>query len=212
MIPNGDLLRRHARDPKTTNWAPFIESRQWPEVEPNGLFVVAAHPDDELLGLGATMHRMVKSGKSVRVLCLSCGDDPIRSQEFHAGLEDLGVTDRHIADLPDGDLLSHLDAAEELIRDLHDGRTLATTWAEDGHPDHLAAARASARVDTPRYFPIWMWQWAVPGDDVFASISKLSVGETDLAAKLRALECHASQLGRIVPKSLVNTLEHEWLL
>lgn len=212
MIPNGELLRRHARDPITTYWAPFISSRDWPSLEVAGLFVVAAHPDDELLGLGATMHRLARAGQPVRVLCLTCGDDPVRSAEFHAGLDALGVTDRHIATLRDGDLLDHLDEAEDLIRDLANGELLATTWGGDGHPDHLAAAQAAARVADPRHFPIWMWQWAEPASEVFASLHKLSVDPADVAAKRRALDCHTSQMGRIVPSSLVNTLEHEWLL
>lgn len=212
MIPNGELLRRHARDPRTTDWQPFISGHKWPSMEVTGLFVVAAHPDDELLGLGATMHRLAQSGKPVRVLCLTCGDDPVRSREFHAGLDELGVTDRFIASLPDGELRNHLDTAESLIRKHHNGSMLATTWGDDGHPDHLAAAEAAARVGKTVHFPIWMWQWAEPGDAVFSSIRKLEIAQADLVAKVRALHCHESQMGSIVPSSLVNALEHEWLL
>ena len=38
------------------------------------IMVVAAHPDDELLGLGATMHKLIKTqGVQTRVIILGEG-------------------------------------------------------------------------------------------------------------------------------------------
>jgi LmbE family N-acetylglucosaminyl deacetylase len=71
------------------------------------ILVVAAHPDDEVLGCGGTIRRLVNEGKEVCVLILgegatSRGDDPkpLREQAISAN-KILGVSKLYLGRLPD---------------------------------------------------------------------------------------------------------------
>lgn len=65
----------------------------------NYLFVVA-HPDDEILGAGATIYELVKRGDNVTVACLSCECDT-RVDELLGGMlkthEMIGVKNTFVA-------------------------------------------------------------------------------------------------------------------
>ena len=39
----------------------------------NKVLVIAAHPDDETLGMGGTIHKLIKAGDEVHVMFLSTG-------------------------------------------------------------------------------------------------------------------------------------------
>lgn len=64
----------------------------------NYLFVVA-HPDDEVLGAGATMYELAKNGNNVYVCCLSCECDT-RVDELLEGMKKthkmLGVKESYV--------------------------------------------------------------------------------------------------------------------
>ncbi|MGH3814367.1 MAG: PIG-L deacetylase family protein [Pseudonocardiaceae bacterium] len=70
------------------------------------VLVVAAHPDDETLGCGGTIARLVADGVSVHVLAVTVRAAPlwagqstptIRLREFAAACDTLGVTRRAVA-------------------------------------------------------------------------------------------------------------------
>ena len=98
------------------------------------ILVIAAHPDDEVLGMGGTiaMHAVVRQDDRCRIVCVTDGsstqypgDAEIRAQkeeEARAAAAELGVTDYVHLDLPDMrlDTLPHVDVnrvVEEQIRD-----------------------------------------------------------------------------------------------
>jgi LmbE family N-acetylglucosaminyl deacetylase len=97
------------------------------------VLVVAAHPDDEVLGMGGTIARHAGEwGDDVRILCVTDGsstqypgDAERRAQkerEARRAAEILGVTDYVHLDLPDMrlDTLAHVDvnrAVEEHVQD-----------------------------------------------------------------------------------------------
>jgi len=96
------------------------------------VLVLAAHPDDEVLGMGATIALHSERGDEVRIVCLTDGsstqypgDDELRERKYgeaRRAAAELGVEDYvHLA-LPDMrlDTLPHVDVnkpVEEQVRD-----------------------------------------------------------------------------------------------
>jgi N-acetylglucosamine malate deacetylase 1 len=108
------------------------------------VLVIAAHPDDEVLGMGGTIASYTSRGDTVRVLVVTDGsssqypgDEVIRAQKEEEALRaaaELGVEDYVHLDLPDMrlDTLAHVEVnrvVEEHIGDLEPQIVFAA------HPD-----------------------------------------------------------------------------
>lgn len=89
------------------------------------VLIVAAHPDDETLGMGGSIHRLAQSGCSVRVVFMSDGissrDAQRESMENRQkaslkALRELGVDDIHFSKNPDNmlDTLPLLEIAKQV--------------------------------------------------------------------------------------------------
>jgi LmbE family N-acetylglucosaminyl deacetylase len=187
-------------------------------VECPGLVVVAPHPDDETLGLGATAAHLAAAGVEVQVVSVSDGGAggasdrrrlvATRRNEITAATTLLGLDTPVFLNLPDGELVHHeASIADSLVRVLHDaapGSWCAATWRGDGHPDHeavgRAAAAACARTDTMLLeYPVWMWHWALPHDPAVPWERARAVPVSDRAAtrKAAAAQCFRSQLDAV---------------
>lgn len=152
-----------------------------------GLIVVAPHPDDETLGLGATIAQLVASGIDVQVVSVSDGGaarpdaspseqlrlEATRKHELRRATGVLGIAPPISLGLPDGRLADHegelTDTLVDILDDAAPGTWCAATWRGDGHPDHEAAGRAAADAcartgATLLEYPVWMWHWASPAD------------------------------------------------
>ncbi|MER5257392.1 PIG-L deacetylase family protein [Streptomyces sp. NPDC002855] len=181
--------------------------------------VVAAHPDDEVLGFGGTIAALVQAGVAVHTLCLSDGEashgpatPPARAQlaarrrgELAAALGELGDLPAPVhAGLPDTALDAHEKRARVAIGELLDAVGAAVCvapWEGDLHSDHEAAGRAAAGAgrdtSTPVWsYPVWMWHWARPHDPrvPWHRSSVLPLGEAALDRKKAALARFTSQL------------------
>ena len=178
--------------------------------------VAAPHPDDEVLGCGATIARKRAAGTEVRILFASDGR--------HARTE--GVTPDQLARIREGearDAARRLGVAAGDVAFLRweDG-TLATREVElraqialecarfrpdeilapcrfDAHPDHEALGRAADAAARARSvplleYPVWFWttpwwrRWARGGFDVRAVRT-----DGHLERKRDALAAHGSQ-------------------
>lgn len=151
------------------------------------LIVVAPHPDDETLGLGATIAQLTATGVAVQVVAASDGGaahpgapasdrlrmETTRRYELRRAAGLLGTPPPISLGLPDGELSEHEDRLTEMLTEILEGAGPATwcaaTWRGDGHPDHEAVGRAAfaacARTDaTLLEYPVWMWHWALPAD------------------------------------------------
>lgn len=181
------------------------------------LVVVAAHPDDETLGVGAAIAELVASGVEVQVVSASDGGaahrggtppqrtrlEITRRHELRRAAAVLGVRSPTSLGLPDGQLADHEDQLAELLVEILEaapGTWCAATWRGDGHPDHeavgRAAASACAHTGVPLLeYPVWMWHWAsptdpaVPWDRAFA----VPVSQWALGRKRCAAQCYRSQ-------------------
>ena len=85
------------------------------------VLVLAAHPDDEVLGMGGTIARHAAAGEAVRIACITDGSsaqypgDTVKREQKNAealrAAEELGVADYVHLDLPDMrlDTLAHVE-------------------------------------------------------------------------------------------------------
>ena len=179
------------------------------------LVLVAPHPDDETLGLGATAAQLAASGIHVQIVSVSDGGaayagmnrvvlETTRRQELSRAAAILGVDQPLALGLPDGQLADHESQLVDLLAGILEGRGretwCAATWRGDGHPDHesvgRAAAAAAARAGvTFMEYPVWMWHWATPADPEVPWHRACAIPLTDFAIgrKVSAAQCFRSQ-------------------
>lgn len=124
------------------------------------LLCAFAHPDDESMGMGATLAKYAAEGVETYLVCATRGergwfgapeDDPgltrmgeIRTKEMNAAAETLGMKAVHFLDYIDGDL-DRANPAEVIGKVVSHIRAIqpqvVVTFPPDGnygHPDHIA--------------------------------------------------------------------------
>jgi LmbE family N-acetylglucosaminyl deacetylase len=193
------------------------------------LILVAAHPDDETLGLGATAVKLAERGVPVQVVAATDGEAAYpqgsgdreklaraRRDELIAAAARLGLARPIFLGIPDGEVTENEGRLEieleALLAESQAGAWCAATWRGDGHPDHEATGRAAAAAskDTPAVFieyPIWMWHWALPDDPAvpWDNARRVPLTKRDLATKAAALRCFSSQLERSAGPPLLSS-------
>ncbi len=167
--------------------------------------VLAPHPDDETLALGATLADLGTEDVEVIVVFATHGGQgpgsTPRRIEAERAMATLGAHLRTVWwDLPDGGLPA---AEHELIcrlAELVDANTALLAPAEcDGHSDHEAASRAAEVVARDcsailLNYPVWLWHWATPEDLQWNRVRTLSPTLAGLRVKESAIGCYTSQL------------------
>jgi LmbE family N-acetylglucosaminyl deacetylase len=182
------------------------------------MVVVAAHPDDETLGFGATSAMLADLGVRVQVVSASDGGashpglspverhrvEQIRRTELERAVRALGLPDPISLGLPDGRISDHEDRLADLLSELLTGRSAdtwcAATWRGDGHPDHEAIGRAAA-IAVARTggklleYPVWMWHWASPEDAAvpWSRAREVPLTGEALGRKHRAVQSFSNQ-------------------
>ena len=207
-------------------WLPWLRRQPWPELDVAALLVgvrrvvvVAAHPDDEVLGIGGFLHRLAR--QAIRPLLVWATDgegshpgstalDPAqlratRRAESSAALAALGLTyDRLLLGRPDAGLVDDVDGLAADLADVVNPEDLVLApWRHDGHPDHDACGEAASRTGARLVeYPIWAWHWAGPDDGrvPWSQARRVPLAEDTRVAKSRAVQAFASQLWPLGPK------------
>jgi LmbE family N-acetylglucosaminyl deacetylase len=175
--------------------------------------ILAAHPDDEVLGVGGTMSLLAASGASIRLIAITDGEashpqmiEPEalaerRAAETAAALLALGAAAAQVIRirLPDTGLAARQDELETHVRALTDGFDVCLApWEKDAHADHEAVGRSARRacVAPVSFYPVWTWHWAVPGDArvPWTSAVRVPLPPAVAARKHAAIKCFTSQL------------------
>ena len=225
-------------------WESWLELRHLPAASPQAwrsVVVVAAHPDDEVLGVGGTMALLAAAGARLRLIAVTDGEashpgaDPetigrTRTAESADALAVLGLPGHRSdkAAVPrhwPGRLRGRATAR---LRELCAGFGVCLApWEADAHADHEAAGRAARRAARRASqevlgYPIWMWHWAKPADRrvPWSRACQVPLPPEVAARKRSAIGAFASQLtdredaGPVLPPGTVAhfTREQEVLL
>jgi len=145
------------------------------------ILVVAAHPDDELLGCGATIAKHIKNGDIVRSIIL-CEGETMRSQdgsEKHSATEKsakilgvesvicIGLPDQHLDTLPIVDVISPIEA---IVRDYRPN-IVYTHSSSDINKDHQVVFEAALVALRPKsefieeiysFYTVSATEWGYP--------------------------------------------------
>lgn len=181
----------------------------------NYLFVVA-HPDDEVLGAGATIRRLIREGNKVAVATLA--NHAAARANISATLQDdqarahrvLGIETAYSADFPNIKMntVPHLELVQFVERCIEDfgAEAVVTHHPSDTNIDHVmtsGAAQAAARLFQRRegMAPLRSFSYMeVPSSTEWSLDSAanrftpncfVEIGEDGLNAKLEALACYA---------------------
>jgi N-acetylglucosamine malate deacetylase 1 len=182
------------------------------------VLVVAAHPDDEILGCGATMARHADAGDTVHIVILGTGAlardavaegavDTLQRQAREAGRV-VGAREVDVLDLPDNrfdsvdllDIIKHVEAAVCRIRP----EVVYTHHGGDLNVDHrrtfeavVTACRPVAKDGPRRVLSFEVpssTEWQAPGSPpAFAPNVFVNVSAT-LERKLRALAAYTGEI------------------
>lgn len=176
----------------------------------------APHPDDESIGCGGLLARLVQAGVPVRVVLVTDGSGAgglppsaghVRQQEFRRALSKLGVQDHGLLGFPDGGLMAGRALFGAVAREL---RAFSPDWvlcpsAADAHRDHRCVAQAVQRAARawPSVQQVLQYEtWgALPASHVLDITDELPL-------KLAALAEHATALQQMDYAGATTGLAH----
>lgn len=181
------------------------------------ILIAVAHPDDEVLGVGASAAKFTREGVTARA-CIACGDADARtrrprSDELMADIGSassiLGLQEPILGDFPNIRLntVPHIELVQFFEQAIVDtgATTLFTHHPRDLNDDHRqvsAACQAAARLfqrrpDVPPLRALYFMEilssseWSVPGSGApFEPDAFFEIGENGLERKLEALAAY----------------------
>ncbi|MEV8272323.1 bifunctional PIG-L family deacetylase/class I SAM-dependent methyltransferase [Microbacterium sp. NPDC077184] len=166
------------RDPGTPEsaWRTALAARALPEVslDIDALLVIAAHPDDETLGVAGLLRTVAQRGIPIRVIIATDGENSHPESPTHTPADLATRRQTEVRDalavvapaatlrllhLPDGTIGDHQDPLAAAVRDelaalmrLTDAAShrilIVAPWTGDGHRDHRIVGALAERVAT----------------------------------------------------------------
>jgi LmbE family N-acetylglucosaminyl deacetylase len=182
--------------------------------------IVSPHPDDETLGCGGLIARLIAAGVQVTVVAATDGEHAypegetqqsaraladVRQREQEEALRTLGVRAENIVRLRlcDSGLAANAAALTEGLRKAVEGAGanvhVVAPWHGDFHPDHEACALAAASVarqSGARLTSYIFWTWHRGGPEMLrnSNACRMALTPEERETKWDALNFHASQL------------------
>ena len=134
------------------------------------VLVVGPHPDDQELGMGGTIARLVADGHRVHLLDMTNGEPTphgtpeIRAREAMNAAQILGVT-RECLHLPNREVVHSVEARHGVAGVIrrHAIEVIFTPYSIDAHPDHVATTRI---VEDAR-FDAKLTKTDLPGEPIY---------------------------------------------
>jgi LmbE family N-acetylglucosaminyl deacetylase len=174
--------------------------------------ILAAHPDDEVLGVGGIISVLARAGARLRVVAVTDGQASHpghgrpaelarrRAQERAEALAELGAGHAEVIrlGLPDSGLKRCESELAAALPGLISGFDVCLApWAHDVHADHEAVGRAARAARGVAYwYPIWAWRWARPAAAgvPWTEAVRVPLPPGTAASKQAAISRFASQL------------------
>lgn len=182
----------------------------------HSVLVVAAHPDDEVLGAGGTLARHGNNGDEMHVMfladgvgargTLSEGELSARKGSARMAADLLGLASLHFLDRPDNrlDTVPLLDIVQEIEARMEEVRpaTVYTHHGGDLNVDHRIAHQATLTAcrPLPGSSVKAIYAFEVPSSSEWSSpqiggaFEPRRLVEIDIDLKLRALNCYDPEL------------------
>ena len=183
----------------------------------SSVVAVAAHPDDEVLGVGGLLAMLAAARTRLRLVAITDGEASHpgmdraaasqlaerRAAETSTALGRLGAAAEIVRlRIPDTGVSRREPEVREALRELVSGFQLCLApWDGDLHADHEAAGRAArgacAAAGTGLLsYPIWTWHWSHPGDPrvPWEAAARVPLSAEAARRKRAAIGCFASQL------------------
>jgi LmbE family N-acetylglucosaminyl deacetylase len=199
--------------------------------------IVAAHPDDEVLGAGGVISLLADAGARLRLIAVTDGEashpgpgGPAalacrRARERTEALLALGAAGTEVLrlGLPDSGLTGREHDIASLLRNLVAGFDVCLApWEHDVHADHEAVGRAVRQAGGVAFFyPVWMWHWARPGHGhvPWRQAVRVALPPAVAGRKREAINCFGSQLepradgtGPVLPAPFVRHFTRDYEL
>jgi len=182
------------------------------------VLVIGPHPDDQELGMGGTIVKLVRQGHNVHIIDMTNGEPTprgsveLRAKESAAAARIMGV-ERTLLGLPNREVVHDLPSRHKLaalIR-VHQPNILFVPYPVDAHPDHVAVTKIAedARFDAK------LTKSAIPGEPwhpkriiyYFCTHLRMNFPATfciditdTIDVKMKAIACYESQ----IPKDLAD--------
>jgi LmbE family N-acetylglucosaminyl deacetylase len=212
------LVREEVWQSTLGNLPPF-------EVPTKRILFISPHPDDEILAAGAFLAAQQKHGIEIAIIAVTDGENAypenaglgeLRRCEQEAALGQLGILPQNIRrlGLTDSGLQEEKKHLEELLVPFVTSAThIFAPWPGDYHPDHEACGWAAQQVAqragaSLSWYFFWTWHRGTPEKLRGLELRAFTFDDSLLDRKLKALECHRSQLYRstddpVLPESLL---------
>lgn len=183
--------------------------------DPGGrVLVLSAHPDDEVLAVGAWLACQIArpiefvtatDGEASHPESSAVTPEQLRERrprELLDALNHLGFADPviHRLGLPDGGLTANRDELRSALEPMIRAADLVLApFESDGHPDHDTLGQVARELcaDGPVLwrFPIWTWVWTSPADEPWlATARRLVAAPAARDLKRRALRAFVTQV------------------
>lgn len=179
------------------------------------ILVLAAHPDDEVLGVGATIARHVRAGDDVTIVvaadCVSARGDvfdgalpvPLARAAVALGVEDVRFLGLRGMTLDGGPEIEVNRLVEAVVRDVRPDAVYTHHWA-DLNSDHRAVSRAAAVACRPHsgYTPARLLCFETPSSTEatpwtdFRPNAFSTLTEEDVERKMEAMCCYDREMRR----------------
>lgn len=219
LIVGAGTTPEHWRDSERLANLPHIEVDTLVPLSGRAV-VVAPHPDDEVLGSGGLLQMLSALGRSILLISVTDGTashpgssrwpaehlSEIRALESEEALRRLQLNSHTLQWVRGRFADSQVAASEQALtafikQHLQPNDVVFSTWREDGHCDHDAVGRASARAAQAaglrlHEIPVWTWHWAHEHDTrvPWQRARKICLSPQKVARKRYALEAFTSQL------------------
>lgn len=176
----------------------------------NNILILAAHPDDETLGCGATISKLSSEGHNIHLLTFTDGvgsrDNNLenRNTKLQEVSSILGINNFLSGTFPDNEMdsISMLTVCKFIDRSINfQPDIIFTHFIEDLNIDHQIVTKAALCVFRPQFgHKMKIYSYYVPSSTDYNSISHyngnsyINVSDIDVTKKLNALAIYDTEM------------------